>query len=87
MIPNRGPCKQRGLFLIEKWGSRSLEDQASFERSVSFAGKIIDGVSHRCSGLLNLVFESTGSSLKPSLGVFGGGLDLVFETHRFWASG
>jgi hypothetical protein len=105
--------KKRGLFLIKKWGSRSLKDQASFESSVSFACKIIDGVSHRCSGLLNLVFESTGSihqmgldllcftlsfhavvagdisgsSLKPSFGVFGGGLDLVFETHRFWARG
>ena len=107
MIPISGPCNQRGPLLMEEWGNRSLKTQAPYGSSASFAGKIIDGVSHRCSGLLNLVLESAGgihqmgldllgftlslhavvagdiagSSLKPSFGVLGCGLDLIFEAH------
>jgi hypothetical protein len=107
LVTKRGPCKQRGPFLNDERGNRCLKDQAPCGRSASFAGKIIDGIAHRCSGLLNLVLESAGgihqmgldllgftlslhavvagdiagSSLKPSFGVLGGGLDLVFETH------
>ena len=85
----------------------SLKDQAPFCESALFASEIIDGITHRCGGLLNLVLESAGgihemgldllrfslglhavvtgdipgSSLKPSFGVLGSGLDLIFETH------
>ena len=77
MIHIRGPRKQRGPFLIEEWGNRSLKDQASFGRSASFAGEIIDGITHRRRGLLNLVLESAG-------GIHEMGLDFRLLNNQLW---
>ena len=62
---------------MEEWGNRCLKDQAPFGRSASFAGNIIDGIAHRCSGLLNLVLERAG-------GIHEMGLDFRLLNNQLW---